>query len=211
MSLVLVTTTMGARSCLQGARILLVVSLVCGCGAAATPAVATTGTSSSSVSPLPVPSPVPSSTLDPTAGWSRYHSTPNRLGFEYPAGWKVFECGWVFIPANLPGTGCPTDGAGGVVLAGSGVQPNQSFSDISTNPGLYSHVTSTSVTVDAVPGSRISAIQVTGMGEGSSQVEYDFATGATRYVFLAYVMWPGYEIGNITAQFDELVSTVTFG
>jgi hypothetical protein len=124
----------------------------------------------------------------------------------------VFDCGWVFIHANLSGTGCPTDGAGGVLLAGPGVRPDQRFSAISSsNPSLYDHLTTSSVTVDGVVGSRIAATQVEGQGAGSSQVEYDFVRGSTRYVLLAYVKWPGYEVGDITPQFDELVSTVTFG
>ncbi|MDQ6847010.1 MAG: hypothetical protein M3019_05430 [Candidatus Dormibacteraeota bacterium] len=114
------------------------------------------------------------------------------------------------IFANLPGSGCPTDGAGGVLLAGPGVTANQSFSDISGNPSLYANVMRTAVTVDGVSGFRISANQTAGQGAGSSQVEYDFTAAGTRYTFLAYVKWPGYETGDITSQFDLLVSTVTF-
>lgn len=207
---------MSARRCARAARILLIASLVCGCGAVAAPGVTSTPTSSpkpsASGTPQATSSPFSSPTPNPAAGWSHYYSTPNRIGFNHPTAWKVFECGWVFIPANSSIAGCPIDGAGGILLAGPGVGPNDKFSTISgSNPGLYDHVTTSPVTVDGVVGSRLAATQIEGVRVGSSQVEYDFVSDGTRYVFLAYAKWPGYETGDITAQFDELVSTVTFG
>ncbi len=97
-----------------------------------------------------------------------------------------------------------------MILAGPGVTTNQSFGDISGSPSLYANAKRTTVTVDGVLGVRISANQTAGQGAGSSQVEYDFTAGGSRYTFLAYVKWPGYETGDITSQFDVLVSTVTF-
>jgi hypothetical protein len=176
------------------------------------PAVIVTPTAS----PMATATPSPSMTPNPTAGWPVYHSAANRMSFKHPPGWRAFECGWVYIPANItiPGSGCPTEGAGGIILAGPGFVPsNQAFTDISNSPGAFANVKRTATKVDGIPGVRISGYEKNGVGVvggGSSQVEYDMTVGATRYTFLAYVRWPGYAAGDITAQFDELVSTVTF-
>lgn len=209
---------MSTRSLSRGAPVLLVALFLGGCTSVAAPSRSLTPTAStvpvSSVSPPTTSSPTPAQTPNPTEDWNRYYSAPNRLGFTYPTGWTPLECGWVFIEANTIGAPaqCPIDGAGGILLAGPGVRADENFSTISSsNPGLYGPVTKRSVTVDGVVGFRLAATQVHGQGAGSSQVEYDFVSGTTRYVFLAYVQWPGYEVGDITTQFDELVATVAFG
>jgi hypothetical protein len=105
---------------------------------------------------------------------------------------------------------CPIDGSGGIILAASDNHQQGAFSTISSNLALFDHVQRSSVTVDGLTGTRISADQIHGQG-GGSQVEYDFRSGSRTYTLYATVKWPGYQLGDITQQFDQLVETVTFG
>ena len=106
---------------------------------------------------------------------------------------------------------CPTDGSGGIILAASDNHQQGMFSTISSNPALFDHVQRSSVTVDGLTGTRISADQVHGVGGGSTVIEYDFTARSRTYTFLGTVRWPGYQPGDVTRQFDQLVETVTFG
>jgi hypothetical protein len=105
---------------------------------------------------------------------------------------------------------CPIDDSGGIILAASDNHQQAAFSTISSNLALYAHVQRSSVTVDGLRGTRITADQILGVG-GGSQIEYDFTSGSHSYTFYATVRWPGYQLGDITQQFDQLVETVTFG
>jgi hypothetical protein len=120
----------------------------------------------------------------------------------------------VFISGPLIGadtTHCPIDGSGGLILAASDNHQQGVFSTISSNLALFDHVQRSSVTVDGLTGTRISADEVHGVGGGSSQIEYDFTAQSRTYTFWGTVKWPGYQPGDITRQFDQLVETVTFG
>lgn len=105
---------------------------------------------------------------------------------------------------------CPIDGSGGIILAASDNHQLGAFSTISSNLALFADVQRSSVTVDGLTGTRITADQIHGQG-GGSQIEYDFKSGSRTYTFYATVRWPGYQVGDITQQFDQLVQTVTFG
>ena len=66
-------------------------------------------------SPAPSPSalPTPSASADPTAGWTTYHSAPNRMSFKQPAAWAAFECGWCTSPPICPPADVPPAEPGG--------------------------------------------------------------------------------------------------
>jgi hypothetical protein len=110
-----------------------------------------------------------------------------------------------------PLANCPVDGTGGIFMAASDNGQKGSFSSITKNQSSYSDVQITAVTVNGVKGVRTSGLQSSGMGSGTAQVEYDFTVGSRTYTFLAYVTVPSYSGYDITAQFDQLVQTVTFG
>jgi hypothetical protein len=153
-------------------------------------------------------------TADATAAWTTYHSAANHLTFKHPNSWIPQECGWVFMWGTMIGVDnahCPIDGSGGIILAASDNHQQGAFSTISSNLALYAHVQRSSVTVDGLTGTRITADQILGVGGGSSQIEYDFKSEARTYTLYATVKWPGYQLGDITHQFDQLVETVTFG
>ncbi len=186
---------------LAGFAIVLMTAFVVGCGSSAASAPSIPG----GVTRAPTP--------EPTAGWLSYHSAANHITFKHPSNWVPLECGWVYV-GTLSGQSsnvCPTDGAGGLFLAASDNGQTGGFSSISSNPQLYAHLKRTSVTVNGVVGMRVSADQITGQGGGSSQVEYKFTAAGRSFTFLAYTVWPGYQAGDLTAQFDHLVQSVIFG
>jgi hypothetical protein len=191
----------------------LTILTLAGCGAAATTLFASTPAATRTPSATATPAALPTQTSDATAAWVNYHSASNHIAFRHPVIWVPQECGWVFLWGPVAGgdnNHCPTDGAGGIILAASDNGQQGSFSSISSNPQLYSNVQRSSVTVDGVTGTRIAADQSHGQGGGSSQVEYDFKSGSRSFTFLAYVKWSGYQPGDITKQFDQLVQTVMF-
>lgn len=184
-----------------------------GCGAATTTSSASTSAATGTPSAAATPAATPTQTSDATAGWAKYHSAANHITFRHPVTWVPQECGWVFLWGPVTdgdNNHCPTDGAGGIILAASDNGQQGSLSSISSNPQLYSNVQRSSVMVDEVTGTRIAADQSHGQGSGSSQVEYDFTSGPRSFTFLAYVKWAGYQPGHITQQFDQLVQTVMF-
>jgi hypothetical protein len=142
-------------------------------------------------------------------------STNYHVSFYHPTSWKV-ACDqssgtWLLIDPAARYSTCPQgDGIIGIFIASgaAGAQPS-GLSLISTNPSLYSNTHQSMVTVDGVSGTRITGDQTAGQGSGSSQVEYDFTTGARTFNFLAIVSAPG--ATTITAaQFDQFVQTVSF-
>jgi|HubBroStandDraft_6_1064221.scaffolds.fasta_scaffold35232_4 hypothetical protein len=191
----------------------LTILTLAGCGAATTTSSAPTPAATITPSAAATPVAIPTQTSGAPPGWLTYHSAANHITFSHPITWIPQECGWVFLWGPVSGgenNYCPTDGAGGILLAASDNGQQGSFSSISSNPQLYSNVRRSSVTVDGVAGTRIAADQSQGLGGGSSQVEYDFKSGSRSFTFLAYVKWPGFQPGDITQQFDQLVQTVMF-
>jgi len=126
---------------------------------------------------------------------------------------KPLECGWTYIDPANPGS-CPQgDGLCCVFFRSSDDGVTAGFSDISTNPSLFTGgITRTDVTVDGVTGTRLSGTQTEGQG-GGPQVEYDFTTNGRAYSLFAYV---GGESDSLIPSapsagvFDRMVQTVVF-
>jgi hypothetical protein len=212
------STQGGRRAFVVAVPVLALVMAVAACGASATataPPPSTSATATAATTPTAIPSPTAFSAL-PTpsgpAGWVSYTSTANHLTFEHPAEMNPLECGWVWVDATTA-TSCPQgDGLCCVFFRSSDDGVTGGFSDISTNPGLYTGgITRSVVTVDGVTGTRLSGIQTVGQG-GGPQIEYDFTTDGRAYSLFAYVAGPdSLIVGAPSASVvDQMVQTVVF-
>ena len=152
---------------------------------------------------------------DPTAGWTAYSNAPGVFSFKYPPTWvqathpELCNEGLVLLGATAQTVGiCATESFGQVAISSvDGDRRSESVLD----PTLYTGITSTSVTVSGVSGTKMTGtaqnqaanLMVGGLPDGTTVVQYIFYTNNKTYA-LVYNQQPTYP--DVLSNFELLVT-----